>query len=242
MVALFKKEINTFFSSVTGYLVMIVFLVSIGLFMWVFTDTSVLEYNFATMEQLFSIAPLVFLFLIPAITMKSISEEYAQGTIELLNTKPLSVGQIVVGKFLASSVLVFFSLLPTIIYYYSIYQLGSPPGNLDTGAILGSYMGLFLLACCFVAIGMFASSLTTNQIVAFIFGAFFCFFLHWAFSFLSRIQIFSGSMELIIQKMGINYHYTNISRGLLDSRDIIYFFSVIVIFLMATIQVLEKKK
>jgi ABC-2 type transport system permease protein len=242
MLGLFKKEINTFFSSVTGYLVMIVFLVSIGLFMWVFTDTSVLEYNFATMDQLFSIAPLVFLFLIPAITMKSISEEYAQGTIELLNTKPISVSQIVAGKFLANVALVFFSLLPTVIYYYSIYYLGSPPGNLDTGAIIGSYLGLFLLACCFVSIGMFASSLTRNQIVAFIFGAFFCFFFHWAFSFLSRLPFFSGSFDLVIQKLGINYHYTNISRGLLDSRDIMYFFSIIALFLIATIQVLEKKK
>lgn len=221
---------------------MSVFLVSIGLFMWVFTDTSVLEYNFATMDQLFSIAPLVFLFLIPAITMKSISEEYAQGTIELLHTKPLSISQIVVGKFLANTLLVLFSILPTIIYYYSIYYLGSPPGNLDTGAIIGSYLGLFLLSCCFVAIGMFASSLTRNQIVAFIFGAFFCFFFHWAFSFLSRFPFFSGTLDLIIQKMGINYHYTNISRGLLDTRDIIYFFSVIALFLIGTIQVLDKKK
>jgi ABC-2 type transport system permease protein len=242
MFSVFKKEIHSFFSSLTGYLVMIVFLLSIGLFMWVFSETSVLDYNFATLDQLFSIAPLVFLFLIPAITMRSISEEKSKGTLELLFTKPLTIYDIVVGKYLANFTLVLLSILPTFVYYYSVYQLGSPVGNLDSGAIFGSYIGLMFLGGTFVAIGMFASSLTYNQIAAFILGAFLCFFMHWAFLYISALPIFATSFDLVIQKLGINYHYTNISRGLIETKDIIYFISIIVIFVYATIMVIQFRK
>lgn len=242
MFSIFFKEINTFFSSLIGYIVISVFLVSIGLFMWVFSDTSVLDYNFATMDQLFSIAPLVFLFLIPAVTMRSFAEEKASGTIEFLYTKPLTTVQIIGGKFLANFTLVVFALIPTLIYYYSVYQLGSPVGNLDSGAIIGSYIGLFFLAGAFVSIGMFASTLTNNQIVAFILGAFMCFFFHWAFTYLARLPIFTTTLDLFIQKIGINYHYSSISKGLLDTRDIIYFVSVIFTFLFATNTVMENRK
>lgn len=242
MFSVYRKEINVFFSSLTGYLVIGVFLLSISLFMWVFPDTSVLNYNFATLDQLFSIAPLVFLFLIPAITMRSISAEKSKGTMELLFTKPLTVNDIILGKYLANFTLVVFSLLPTLIYYYSIYQLGSPKGNLDSGAIIGSYIGLFFLGGAFVSIGMFSSACSNNEIVAFILGAFLCFVFHWAFLYFSSLPVFSSSLNLIVQKFGINYHYTSISKGLIDTRDIVYFISVIVIFLLSTIMVIEHRK
>lgn len=210
--------------------------------MWVFSDTSVLDYNFATMDQLFSIAPLVFLFLIPALTMRSFAEEKGKGTIELLYTKPLTTYQIIGGKFLANVTLVLFALLPTLIYYYSVYELGSPKGNLDTGSIIGSYIGLFFLAAAFVAIGMFSSTLTNNQIVAFVLGAFLCFFFHWAFSYLAMMPMFTSSLDLFIQKLGINYHYSSISKGLIDTRDIVYFISVVMIFFFATVTVMENRK
>lgn len=241
MLSIYCKEIAAFFSSVTGYLVIGVFLVSVGLFMWVFSDTSVVDYNYATMDQLFSIAPLVFLFLIPAITMRSFAEENMKGTIELLFTKPLTATDIILGKFFANVTLVVFALLPTIIYYFSVYRLGSPVGNLDSGAIFGSYIGLFFLGAAFVAIGMVASALTTNQIVAFILGAFMCFFFHWAFTYIARMPAFAANLDLFIQKLGINYHYTSISKGLIDSRDIVYFLSVITGFLFINHTILAKR-
>lgn len=241
MLSIYRKEIAAFFSSVTGYLVIGVFLVSVGLFMWVFSDTSVVDYNYATMDQLFSIAPLVFLFLIPAITMRSFAEENMKGTIELLFTKPLTATDIILGKFFANVTLVVFALLPTLIYYFSVYRLGSPVGNLDSGAIFGSYIGLFFLGAAFVAIGMVASALTTNQIVAFILGAFMCFFFHWAFTYIARMPAFAANLDLFIQKLGINYHYTSISKGLIDSRDIVYFLSVITGFLFINHTILAKR-
>ena len=242
MFSVFYKEINTFFSSLIGYMVISVFLISIGLFMWVFSDTSVLDYNFATMDQLFSIAPLVFLFLIPAVTMRSFAEEKARGTIEFLYTKPLTTYQIILGKYLANFSLVIFALLPTLIYYFSIYQLGSPVGNLDSGAIFGSYIGLFFLSGAFVSIGMFASTLTGNQIIAFILGAFFCFFFFFVFTVKARMSVFVSNFYLLIQKLCINYHYNSISKGLIDSRDILYFVSVIFVFIYATVTVMEHRK
>ncbi|MFZ1703154.1 MAG: gliding motility-associated ABC transporter permease subunit GldF [Saprospiraceae bacterium] len=242
MRSIFYKEVHSFLSSLIGYVVISVFLVSIGIFMWIFSDTSVLEYRFATLDQLFSIGPLVFLFLIPAITMRSFAEEKNKGTLEFLYTKPLQLFDIVLGKFLANVTLVALALLPTLVYYYSVYQLGAPKGNLDTGAIIGSYIGLFFLGACFVAIGMFASVLTNNQITAFITGAFLCFFFHWAFSYLSKLPVFISKLDLFIQKLGINYHYSSISKGVIDSRDILYFISLIGIFLLLTYVLLEKKK
>lgn len=242
MKSIYLKEINAFLSSLIGYVVIAVFLISIGIFMWIFSDTSVLDYRFATLDQLFSIGPLVFLFLIPAITMRSFAEEKNKGTIEFLMTKPLTNTDILMGKYLANVTLVFLSLLPTLVYYYSVYQLGAPKGNLDTGAILGSYLGLFFLGACFVATGMFASVLTGNQITAFILGAFLSFFFHWAFTYLSRLPVFVSKMDLFIQKLGINYHYSSISKGVIDSRDILYFLSCIFIFLWLTRLQLDRKR
>jgi len=241
MISLFFKEINSFFSSVIGYVVMAVFLLAIGLLMWVFPDFSIIGYKYATLDQLFDVAPMVFLFLIPAITMRSIAEERNQGTIEFLETKPLTDLQIVLAKFFAGWVLVGITLVPTLLFYYSVYQLGLPKGNLDSGAIWGSYLGLFLLGGIFTSIGIFASSLTKNQIVAFLLAALLAFIFYWGFDFISRMPAFVGKIDDIIQTLGIEYHYQQISRGVIDSRNMIYFFSVIAAFIGAAQLSLEKR-
>ena len=231
MYSIFRKEISAFFSSLIGYIVVGVFLLLMGLVMWVFPDYSVLDSNYATLDTLFGMAPLVFLFLIPAVTMRTLAEEKQSGTIELLATRPISDWQIVGGKFLACWLLVAFALLPTLLYYVTVYQLGSPKGNLDTGGIAGSYIGLLLLAGAFTAIGVLASSLTNNQIVAFVLATFLCFFMYLGFDFLSRLPIFYGKTDDLVQSIGMDYHYNALSRGVLDTRDLVYFGSIITVFL-----------
>ncbi len=242
MISIFYKEIGSFFSSLIGYVVVGVFLLILGLMMWFFQDYSLLEYNYASLGQLFSLAPVIFMFLIPAITMRSFAEENQTGTIELLTTRPISDFSIVMGKYLACLALVAFALLPTLLYYYSVYQLGAPKGNIDSGAVMGSYLGLLFLSGCFVAIGLFASSLTNNQIVAFILAAFLCFLFYWAFDLISNSSIFVGKIDDIIQMFGIDYHYGSISRGVVDSRDVIYFLSLISVFILLTITSLQRRK
>ncbi len=242
MLSIFIKEVNAFFSSLIGYIAVGVFLVILGLVLFVFPDTSILEYRYATLDQLFDIAPLIFMFLIPAITMRLFAEENQEGTIELLVTKPVKELSIIWGKYLAAMLVVAFSILPTLIYYYTIYQLGAQKGNLDSGAILGSYIGLVFLAGCFVAIGLFASSISQNQIVAFVLATFLCFLLYYGFFFFSKLPVFVGKVDDIIQMIGIDYHYSSISRGVLDTRDLIYFISVIGLFIMLTLLSLEKRK
>lgn len=213
-----------------------------GLLLWVFPEFSILDGAYANLDTLFGIAPMVFMFLIPAVTMRTFAEEKQSGTIELLATRPITDWQIVGGKFLACFALVVFALLPTVLYYVSVYQLGAPPGNLDSGGILGSYIGLLFLAAAFSAIGVFASSLTNNQIVAFVLATFLCFFTYLAFDFLSRLPIFFGKTDDIVQSVGIAYHYDSVSRGVLDSRDVVYFLSVISLFLAATVLSLGKRR
>ncbi len=242
MWVIFKKEITSFFSSIIGYIAITVFLVAMGLFLWVFPETNILDYGYATLDQLFEFAPWVLMFLIPAICMRSFAEEFKRGTIELLATHPLSDFQIIIGKYGASLILLLFSLLPTLFYYYTIYFLSAPVGNVDTGAIIGSYIGLFLLGATFVAIGLFASSLTENQIVAFIVGMFFCFLFYMGFNFISQFETFFGIVAYWIKQVGIRAHYQSISRGVIDTRDVVYFGSVIVVFLYLTKTVLESRK
>jgi len=230
MIRVFAKEFNSFLNSLIAYLVIGVFLSGIGLLLWVFPDTSVLDYGYADMSTLFSMAPYVFIFLIPAITMKSFAEEKKLGTMELLLTKPLSDWDIITGKFLASFALTLVALLPSIIYYYSIYRLGNPVGNIDTAGVIGSYIGLSLLAFVFCAIGILASTLTVNQIVSFILGAFLCFIFYAGFD---KIGALSGSAVLTVKQFGILYHYESLSKGLVDSRDVIYFLSVAGLMLLA---------
>lgn len=242
MFPIFLKEINSFFSSLIGYVVVGTFLVLMGLLMWVFPEYSILDGNYASLDTLFGVAPMVFMFLIPAVTMRSFAEEKQSGTIELLVTRPIADWQIVGGKFLASFVLVVIALLPTWLYYASVYQLGAPPGNIDFGGTIGSFIGLLFLAAAFVSIGIFASSLTNNQIIAFVLATFLCFFVYLAFDFLSRLPIFFGKTDDIVQSLGIDYHYNSISRGALDTRDIVYFISLISIFFAATLLALGKRK
>jgi ABC-2 type transport system permease protein len=242
MLTIFRKEIHAFFSSPIGYIAIGVFLVILGLFVFFFPDSSILEYNYSTLAPLFDTAPLVFLFLIPAVTMRMFAEEQQNGTIEFLATKPLREIDIILGKYLAALALVLFSLIPTLLYWYTAYQLGSPKGNLDAGAIIGSYLGLFLLAGIFTAVGIFASSLSSNQILAFLLATFLCFLLYYGFFYFSRLPVFVGRWDDLIQKLGIDYHYNSISRGLIDSRDMVYFGSVTALFLMMTLVSLERRK
>lgn len=242
MFPIFIKEINAFFSSLIGYIVIGTFLVLMGLLLWVFPEYSILDSNYASLETLFGVAPMVFMFLIPAVTMRTFAEEKQSGTIELLVTRPITDWQIVGGKFFACFVLVAFAVLPTVLYYFSVYQLGAPPGNIDSGGTLGSYIGLMFLAGAFVAIGVFASALTNNQIVAFVLATFLCFFVYLAFGFLSRLPIFFGKTDDIVQALGIEHHYNSISRGALDSRDVVYFITVIAFFLAATVLALGKRR
>jgi len=242
MIALLKKEIGNFFSSIIGYLVIIVFLLITGLFLWVFpVESNILDFGFAQMDGLFIIAPFVFLFLIPAITMRSFADEKRSGTIEMLLTKPLSDMKIVMAKFWAAFILLVIALLPTLTYYYSVYAMGFPVGNIDTGGTIGSYIGLLFLGSAFIAIGLFTSSLTTNQIISFIMAVFISGFMYTGFDFIYNLGWF-GEMGLIIKSLGINEHYLSISRGVIDTRDIVYFISVIVLFLLLTKLSLQSRK
>ena len=242
MLSIFRKEINLFFSSLIGYIVVGVFLIILGLFLFVFPDTSILNYGFASLDPLFSMAPNIFVFLIPAITMRTFAEEQQSGTIELLLTRPISDWQIIGGKYFASLALVVFALLPTVLYYYTVYQLCAPVGNLDSGGILGSYIGLLFLAAGFVAIGVFASAVTQNQIVAFLLAAAICFWFFWGFDYFSRLPIFVGKGDDWVQMMGMLYHYDSLSRGVLDSRDVVYFLSLTGLFWFLSMLALERRK
>jgi ABC-2 type transport system permease protein len=242
MIALLKKEIANFFASIIGYIVIIVFLLITGLFLWVFpVEFNILDFGFAQMDGLFVIAPFVFLFLIPAITMRSFADEKRSGTIEMLLTKPLSDIKIVMAKFWAAFILLIISLLPTLTYYFSVYQLGYPQGNVDTGGIIGSYIGLLFLGGAFIAIGLFTSSLTTNQIISFILAVFISGFVFTGFDFIYNFGFF-GDFDLLIKSLGINDHYASISRGVVDTRDLIYFISLISLFLLLTKLSLQSRK
>ncbi len=233
MLQILSKEFKSFLNSLIAYVVIGVFLVGIGLLAWVFPDTSILDSGYADMFPLFSFAPFVFIFLVPAITMRSFAEERKSGTMEMLLTKPLSDWDIILGKFLAGFLLVLFALLPTVVYYFSIYSLGNPIGNIDTSGVIGSYIGLILLAALFCAVGIFASSITPNQIVAFVLAAFMCFIFFMGFDSLASLDFFSTN-ALIVKQLGITYHYNSLSKGLIDSRDVLYFLSVIFLMLSIT--------
>jgi ABC-2 type transport system permease protein len=242
MFTLFKKEIKTFLNSLVGYIAICIFLLLMGLFLWILpTETNILNNGYAGLDVLFWIAPWVFLFLIPAITMRSFAEEKKAGTIEFLLTKPLTDLQIILAKYFAGVTLTLFSLLPTLLYYYTIYRLGNPVGNIDSGGTWGSYIGLFFLASAFTAIGIFASSIAENQIVAFILAVFLCFFCYIGFDYISALELF-GKVDDVILSLGINDHYTSMSRGVIDTRDIIYYLGLIGIFILLTKTVLESRK
>ena len=242
MLALFRKEINSFFSALTGYVVIGIFLLANSLFIWIFPGgLNVLDSGYASLDTLFFIAPWVFLFLIPAITMRMFSEERRTGTIELLFTKPLSDIEVILAKYLAGLVLVIFSLLPTLIYFISVFILGSPIGNIDVGGFWGSFIGLFFLAGIYVAIGIFTSSFTDNQIISFLFAILLSFILFTGFDSISTLPLFE-SINQFVATIGINEHYKSMSRGVIDSRDIVYFIGIIAVFLYSTKFILQSRK
>jgi ABC-2 type transport system permease protein len=239
LLSILKKEITSYLSSLVAYVTIGVFLLVLGLFLWVFPESSILDYGYASLDSLFSTAPYLFMFLIPAITMRSLAEERKEGTFELLLTRPLTDWQIVLGKYLASLLLVFFALAPTLVYYYSVYTLGAQPGNIDTGGVIGSYIGLFLLGGSFCAIGLFASSISKNQIIAFTIAVFLCFFFYSGFNSLSQLL---SLQSLSLENLGITEHYQSVSRGVLDTRDLAYFIILAGIFISLTLFVLIKQR
>lgn len=242
MYSIFRKELNSFFSSLVGYIAVAVFLLVCGFFMWIAPNSNILDYGYATMDKFFAFAPWVLMFLLPALTMRSFSDEYRSGTIEILSTIPLTEYQIILGKFLASLALVIFSLLPTLLYVYTIGHLSIIKGNLDSGGILGSYIGLFCLSGAFTAVGIFCSSLTQNQVIAFLIAIFANFILFAGFETLSKLPVLENGPDYLISQIGMQFHYTSISRGLLDSRDIVYFLSLVALFILATRLSLQQRK
>ncbi|MBL0317511.1 MAG: gliding motility-associated ABC transporter permease subunit GldF [Flavobacteriales bacterium] len=242
MSALLIKEIRTFLSSLIGYVVIAVFLLLTGLFMWIFPgDMNILDSGFADIGTFFFISPWVLMFLIPAITMRSFAEEKRSGTIELLLTKPVTDLQIILAKYFAGFVLVIIALIPTLLYYISVYFLGSPVGNIDSGGTWGSYIGLMLLASAYISIGLFASSITNNQIVSFLVAAMLSFFIYTGFQSLASFDLF-GSYDNFVMKLGMQEHYSSLSLGLIDSRDVVYFISLNIIFILLTKFVMSARR
>jgi ABC-2 type transport system permease protein len=234
MIAIFKKEIAGFFSGLTGFIVIIVFLLVNSLFMWVFPgEWNILDSGYAGLDTLFFLSPWVFLFLVPAVTMKMIAEEKRLGTLELIYSKPVTEREIVTGKYLASLVLVLFALIPVSVFYVSVYILGETPGNLDKGGTWGAFIGLFFLAAVYASAGLFASSLTDNQVIAFILAVLISFFLYAGFDSFAYLPGLKKIDEFVI-RLGINEHYKSLSRGVIDIRDVIYFLAVVIIFNEAT--------
>jgi ABC-2 type transport system permease protein len=235
-----KKEFRQFFSSLTGYIAIVVFLLLNGLFLFVFPDTNILDFGYATLDKFFELSPWILLLLIPAITMRSFADEFKGGTFEILQTRPLRRWQVVGGKYTGSLLVVIIALVPTIIYAISVEKL-SALGGIDTGGTIGSYIGLIFLAAVFVAIGVCCSSFTGNAVVAFIAGAFVCFLLYSGFNAISRIPALASGADYYVEMLGIDFHYRSISRGVVDSRDIIYFLSIILFFLVLTSRNLLKR-
>ena len=239
MLAIFKKEFNSFFTSTIAYLTIGMFLLINGLFLWVFDDDfNILNAGFADLTSFFYLAPWILIFLIPAITMKTFADEFRSGTIEILKTRPITNVTLVLGKFFAILTLLIIVLIPTFVYVYSIHELGNPVGNLDYGSISGSYLGLFLLASSFASIGIFTSTLSKNQVVAFLLGICMVFLFYYGFDAVSSLF---GEYSYTIKLFGMNEHYRSISRGVIDSRDILYFMSIIIFFLFVSKQKLTNE-
>lgn len=233
MFAILKKEIHTFFASPIGYMVVAVFLLLNALFLWVFKgEFNILDNGYADLSSFFLLAPWILVFLVPAVTMRSFSDEKKQGTLELLLTKPISHLQIVLGKYTGALALVLLAILPSILFVYTIYSLGNPVGNFDAGSLVGAYIGLVFLTIAYTAIGIFASSVSDNQIVAFIIGVFICFFFYFGFDGIANYNVFGSVINL--EAFGMASHYKSMGRGVVDTRDIIYFMSIATFFIAIT--------
>lgn len=240
MISIARKELHQFFSSLTGYISIILFLVVNALYLFILKDSNIFDFGYATLISFFDLAPWVFIFLIPALSMRSFADEFKSGTFETLKTRPLTKWQIVLGKYFAIITVVMIAIIPTLLYVITIQSLSST-GGVDGGAIIGSYIGLFLLALVFASISIWCSSLTSNAVIAFLLSAFACLILYFGFSAISKLPVFTGNADYYIEMLGIDFHYQSISRGVVDTRDIIYFFSVIFLFLFATQKNLNKK-
>lgn len=242
MYSLFIKEIKSFFNSLIGYIVIIVFLLINSMFMWVFEGPmNIADGGYATIEPLFILAPWVFLMLIPAVTMRSFAEEKRAGTLDLLLTRPLSEMQIIAAKYFAAVTLILLALLPTLVYYYSVVALGNPIGNIDKGGTWGSYIGLIMLAGAYAAMGIFCSSLTDNLVVSFLLAVFLCLFMCYGFEQLGNLFAM-GKTGRVLLSLGIIEHYQSMSRGVIDTRDVVYFVALDTIFLLFTRTRLESHK
>jgi ABC-2 type transport system permease protein len=240
MLSICKKELHQFFSNLTGYIAIILFLLVNGLFLFVLKDSNIFDFGYATLDKFFELAPWVLIFLVPAITMRSISEELKSGTFEILRTRPITCWQIVVGKYFSILLVLLIVIIPTFVYIFTIKSL-SATGTVDSGGIAGSYIGLFLLAAVFVAISISCSSITGNAVVAFLLSAFVCLILYFGFNAVSKLPAFQGKADYYIEMAGIDFHYRSMSRGLIDSRDLIYFLSLIFLFLCITVRNLQKR-
>ncbi|RYY90464.1 MAG: gliding motility-associated ABC transporter permease subunit GldF [Chitinophagaceae bacterium] len=234
-----KKELGQFFSSLTGIIAILVFLLVNGLVLFVFPN-NILDSGYATLDAYFELAPWILLFLIPAICMRSFADEYRGGTFEILRTRPLTAGQIVAGKFWGALIIVVIALLPTVVYFFTINYLAATTG-IDAGAATGSYIGLFFLAAVFTAISIFISSRTNNAVIAFILSLIACMLLYYGFHALSALAPFRGGADYYLDLLGIDAHYRSISRGVLDTRDLVYFASVALFFLFLTRQTLAQR-
>ncbi len=240
MFSITKKELHQFFSSLTGYITIILFLLVNGLFLFVLKDSNIFDFGYATLDKFFDLAPWILLFLIPAITMRSLSDEFRTGTFEILQTRPLTKWQIVLGKYFGILTVILFSLLLTLIYVFTIKSL-SAGGGIDTGGITGSYIGLFFLAAVFSAIGLCCSGFTNNAVISFLISAFACLILYFGFNAVSQLPMLQGKADYYIEMLGIDFHYRSISRGVIDTRDIVYFLSLIFFFLLLAVKNLRKK-
>ena len=239
MYAICIKELNRFFSNLTGYIAIILFLLVCGVYLFLLPESSIMNNNYASLASFFDIAPWVLMFLIPAITMHTLSEEFKTGTFELLKTKPLSAWQIVGGKYVAVLVVLLFVIAPTFIYILTVKSLATQAG-IDAGGLAGSYVGLFLLAAVFAAVCLCCSSFTNNAVVAFLISSFFCLILYYGFNALSKLPFFTGGLDYYVEMFGIDFHYRSISRGVIDSRDVVYFFSIIFLSLLVTVKKISK--
>jgi len=235
-----KKELQQFFSNLTGYITIILFLLVNGIFLFVLNDSNIFDFGYASLDKFFELAPWILLFLVPAITMRTLADEFKGGTFEILQTRPLTKWQVVLGKYISILIVLLFVIIPTVIYIITIKAL-SAQGGIDSGGILGSYIGLFLLAAVFAAIGLSCSGFTNNAVVAFLISAFSCLILYFGFNALSKLPFFANGYDYYIEMLGIDFHYRSISRGVMDSRDIIYFVSIIFLFLLITVKNLHKK-
>ncbi|MEO6452711.1 MAG: ABC transporter permease subunit [Ginsengibacter sp.] len=240
MFSIAKKELHQFFGSLTGYITIILFLLLNGLFLFVLKDSNVFDFGYVTLDKFFELAPWIFLFLIPALSMRTLSDEFKTGTFEILQTRPLTKWQIVLGKYFAVLTIIIFVLLPTLLYVNTLKSL-SAGNDIDTGGITGSYIGLFFLGAVFAAISVCCSGFTSNAVVAFLISAFCCLVIFFGFDAISKLPALQGNADYYIEMLGIDFHYRSTSRGVIDTRDIVYFFSLIFFFLLLTVKNLYKK-